>query len=244
MGRYLYCETLKTKRTFSQKLIFIAPLATILLAFLVGGTYNLQSMILYWWYAFMVCGFIAILCGLSIQREQRAGKFYSVYSQPINLAGFWVSKTAAISIFVFGASLLLGLLTEVTVFWEAVPNVISPARIFFGAAGIAVGSLWQIPLCLWLANKGGMFLPVLINTVIGLFSTFITATSSPLWWVVPYTWASKLTEPITGIKSSGDMGAIWNYNTALIPIILCMSVALYLILTFATSKWFARQEVK
>lgn len=242
MGKYLYCETLKIKRTFSQKLIFIAPIATILLAFLIGGAYNLQSMSLYWWYAFIVCGFTGILCGLSIQREQRAGKFYSVYSQPINLSRFWVSKVAAISIFVFGASLLLGLLTALTVFWDAVPNVISPVRILLGAVGVAVSSLWQIPLCLWLANKAGMFLPVLINAVAGLFSTFVTSTS--YWWFVPYTWASKITEPITGLKSSGDIGMAANYNTALVPIILCMSVALFLILTFITAKWFARQEVK
>lgn len=242
MTKHLHCEILKTKRTFSRKLILIAPFATMLLAFLVGGAHNLQSMGLYWWYAFLVCGFIAILCGLSIQREQRAGKFYSIYSQPIDLVGFWVSKVAAISVFVLGASLLLGLLSELTCFWEAVPNVISPARILLGAAGIAVSSLWQIPLCLWLANKVGMFLPILINAVMGVFSTLITSTS--YWWFVPYTWASKLTEPITGIKSSGDMGAIADYNTSLIPIILCMSVALFLILTFTTAKWFARQEVK
>lgn len=244
MGKYLYCETLKIKHTFSQKLILIAPIATILLSALIGGTYNLQSMNLYWWYAFILCGFIGILCGLSIQREQRAGKFYSVYSQPIKLTRFWASKVAATSILVLGASLLLGLLTALTVVWEAVPNIISPARILLGSVAIAISSLWQIPLCLWLASKAGMFLPVLINAVMGLFSTLITATSSSLWWFVPYTWASKITEPITGIKSSGDMDAIADYNAALIPIILCLSVVLFLGLTFVTAKWFARQEVK
>lgn len=242
MVKYLYCEILKTKRTFSQKLIFIAPLATILLAFLVSGVYNLQSMGLYWWYAFILYGFIAILCGLSIQREQRAGKFYSVYSQPINLSGFWVSKITAIALFVLGASMLLGLLVGLTTFLNSVPQAISLARILFGSIAIAVSSIWQIPLCLWLANKAGTFLPLLINIIMGLASTFIGST--PYWWVVPYTWASKISEPITGIKSSGEMGAIANHSMMLIPIILCMATLLFLILTFATSKWFARQEVK
>jgi len=203
---------------------------------------NPQHMSLYWWYAFILYGFIAILCGLSIQREQRAGKFYSVYSQPINLSGFWVSKITAIALFVLGASMLLGLLVGLTTFLNSVPQAISLARILFGSIAIAVSSIWQIPLCLWLANKAGTFLPLLINIVMGLASTFIGST--PYWWVVPYTWASKISEPITGIKSSGEMGAIANHSMMLIPIILCMATLLFLILTFATSKWFARQEVK
>ncbi|MFP3153455.1 lantibiotic immunity ABC transporter MutE/EpiE family permease subunit [Lachnospiraceae bacterium ZAX-1] len=242
MANYFYCEVLKTKRSFTQKLLWIAPLATMLLAFLMGGTYNLQPMSFYWWYAFVLCGFIAILCGLSIQREQRAGKFYSIYSSPIMLTEFWKSKVVAVSVFVVGASLLLAWLMILTILFESVPHVISTFRMLLGAIGVAVSSLWQIPLCLWLANKAGMFLPLLVNAIAGLFSTFITNTA--YWWVVPYTWTAKIMEPLTGIKSSGEMGIVADYNTALIPIIFCLSVALFLVLTVITSKWFASQEVK
>jgi ABC-2 type transport system permease protein len=242
MGKLLYCELLKTKRSFAQKLLWIAPITTILLAFLVGGTYNLQPMSFYWWYTFILCGFIGILCGLSIQREQRAGKFYSVYSQPIGLSGFWQAKVLSLSVFILASSLLLAVLMSLTALWDVVPHVISPVRMLLGTVGIVVSSLWQIPVCLWLAKKAGMFLPVLANAIAGLCSTFVSGTA--YWWSLPYTWAAKVSEPIMGIKSSGDMGTVADYNPALIPLIICVSVGLFLILTFFTSKWFAHQEVK
>ena len=147
MQGYLYCETLKTKRTFSRKLIFIAPMITISLAYLMGGPVNFQPMSLYWWYAFILYGFIAILCGLSIQKEQRAGKFYSVFSQPVNLSGFWGSKIAAIALFVLGANLILGLLVGLSTLSSSIPQSISPARIFLCSVVSGVCSLQVSVLC-------------------------------------------------------------------------------------------------
>ena len=77
---YLKSEHLKFKRTISNKLIFIVPLITAIFAWIMGGYMGYQYMTLYWWYAFLLPGAIAILCSLSHRKEENAGKYYSVFS--------------------------------------------------------------------------------------------------------------------------------------------------------------------
>ena len=89
---YLKSEHLKFKRTISNKLIFIVPLITAIFAWIMGGYMGYQYMTLYWWYAFLLPGAIAILCSLSHRKEENAGKYYSVFSMPVNLSRFEFAK--------------------------------------------------------------------------------------------------------------------------------------------------------
>ena len=89
---YLKSEHLKFKRTISNKLLFIIPLITAIFAWIVGGFIGFQYMTLYWWYEFLLPGAIAILCSLSHRKEESAGKYYSVFSMPLNLSKFEMAK--------------------------------------------------------------------------------------------------------------------------------------------------------
>ena len=242
MMKYLYCELLKTKHTFSRKLIIIAPITTIVLAFLMGGPYNFQAMSIYWWNSFILYGYVAIQCGLSIQREQRSGKFYSIYSMPINLSKFWITKVLVIALLVLAASIFLSILVGIITLLGITPQPISHARVFLSALAEVISCLWQIPLCLWLSNKVSIYASLLINTILGLVLSFVSITS--FWWIAPYTWNLKIIEPITGIKSSGEMALFTDYSVGLIPIIIGMSLVLLLVLVFMSIKWFVNQEVK
>ena len=66
---YLKSEHLKFKRTISNKLIFIVPLITAIFAWLMGGYMGYQYMTLYWWYAFLLPGAIAIFQGHYLSRK-------------------------------------------------------------------------------------------------------------------------------------------------------------------------------
>ena len=90
--RYLKSEHLKFKRTILNKLLWIAPLFTAIFAWIVGGFMGFQYMTFYWWYAFLLPGTTAILCVLAHQKEERAGKYYSIRSLPIDLAKFEIAK--------------------------------------------------------------------------------------------------------------------------------------------------------
>ena len=117
---YLKAEHLKFKRTISNKLLFIAPFVTALFAWIVGGFYGFQNMTFYWWYAFLLPGTIAILCSISHQKEERAGKYYSVFSAPISLKRFEYAKALILIEKVLVAAVFLAVFATVS-------NLISPA---------------------------------------------------------------------------------------------------------------------
>ena len=178
---YLKAEHLKFKRTISNKLLFIAPFLTALFAWIIGGFYGFQYMTFYWWYAFLLPGTIAILCSLAHQKEERAGKYYSVLSAPINLKRFEYAK----------ALLMIEKLLVAAVFlavFAAVSNLISPAlavysagRNFAGSIALIIASIWQIPLCLLLARKIGLFLPIAANTLLGILIPILLGNTVLAW---------------------------------------------------------------
>ena len=143
---YLKAEHLKFKRTISNKLLLIAPLLTAVFAWIVGGFYGFQYMTFYWWYAFLLPGTIAILCSLAHQKEERAGKYHSVLSAPINLKQFEYAKALILIEKLIVAALFLAV-------FAAVSNLISPAlavysvgRNFAGSIALIFASIWQIPV--------------------------------------------------------------------------------------------------
>lgn len=54
--RYVKAEYLLFRRTAMQRLLVIAPVCTVVFAFLSGGIMNVQGMTLYWWYMFLLQG--------------------------------------------------------------------------------------------------------------------------------------------------------------------------------------------
>ena len=163
---YLKSEHLKFKRTISNKLIFIVPLITAIFAWLMGGYMGYQYMTLYWWYAFLLPGGIAILCSLSHRKEENAGKYYSVFSMPVNLSRFEFAKGIILVEKLLVSAIFLALLISIS-------NIIAPATAVYsllhsitGSIGIILASVWQIPLCLYLSRKTGVLVPIFLNTIL------------------------------------------------------------------------------
>lgn len=241
--KYLKSEYLKFRRTFSNKLLVIAPIITAIFAWLMGGFTGYQYMSLFWWYSFVLPGTIAILCHLSNQKEQRADKYYSVYSMPINLKKFWISKNLVLIEKLLLAAFALALLM-------CASNIISPATAIFlpgksiiGSIVIMIGSIWQVPLCLFLTFKVGMFVPVVANTAFGIFLPSYFG-NSPFWWLFPYCWAPKMAEPLMGI---GVNGTLIDYNgipELTIGLTLILSLLLFIVFTILGAENFGRQEAK
>ena len=107
-------------------------------------------MTLYWWYAFLLPGAIAILCSLSHRKEESAGKYYSVFSMPVNLSRFEFAKGIILVEKLLVSAIFLALLISIS-------NIIAPATAVYsllhsiaGSIGIILASVWQIPLCLYL----------------------------------------------------------------------------------------------
>lgn len=239
---YLKAEHLKFKRTISNKLLLIAPLLTAVFAWIVGGFYGFQYMTFYWWYAFLLPGTIAILCSLAHQKEERAGKYYSVLSAPINLKQFEYAKALILIEKLIVAALFLAV-------FAAVSNLISPAlavysvgRNFAGSIALIFASIWQIPICLLLARKTGFLIPIVANTLLGILMPILFGNTA-IAWVCPYCWAAKTAELLMGIESNGTFAGVADFSwQVLLPLVF--SVILYVLLTLWDAANFSKKEGK
>ena len=238
--KYLKAEHLKFKRTISNKLIWIAPSMTVLFAWIISGFYGFQYMAFYWWYAFLLPGTIAILSSLANQKKERAGKYYSVLSLPVDLKRFELAKAAILIGKIMMAALILA-------FFVSISNIISPATVVYsvgrsitGSISIVIASIWQIPLCLYLARKAGMIVPVVVNTLMGIFLPIFLGNST-MAWICPYCWVAKLAEPLLGIEINGTFLGSMAFSWA-IPLVLVLSALLYVIISFWDANDFSRRE--
>ena len=237
---YLKSEHLKFRRTISNRLLFIIPLMTAIFAWIVGGFIGFQYTALYWWYAFLLPGAVAILCSLSHRKEENAGKYYSVFSMPVNLSKFEIAKEIILIEKLVVAAVFLAIIISIS-------NIISPATAVYsvlqsiaGSIGIILASVWQIPLCLYLARKTGPFLPIFLNTVPGIFMP-VALGNTVVWWFVPYCYAAKLADPLMGIELNGTFEGNCGFSiTVLISIVL--SILLFLILSYADAKDFSKRR--
>lgn len=239
---YLKAEHLKFKRTISNKLLLIAPLLTALFAWIVGGFHGFQYMTFYWWYAFLLPGTIAILCSLAHQKEERAGKYYSVLSAPISLKQFEYAKVLILIEKLLVAAVFLAVFAAVSNLISPTLAVYSMGRNFAGSVALMIASIWQVPLCLFLARKTGLLLPIAANTLLGILIPSLLGNTA-LAWVFPYCWAAKTAELLMGIESNGTFAGVAAFSwSVLLPLVF--SVILCVLLTLWDAANFSKKEGK
>ncbi|MCB2360413.1 lantibiotic immunity ABC transporter MutE/EpiE family permease subunit [Clostridium estertheticum] len=240
MLKYLQAENLKFKRTFLKKLIFIAPIVPLLVGFMTGKYFEANSF--NEWYLLILPGYISIMAVMTNEKEQKKLRYRAVFGLPISLKKVWISKILVNGIYmtfscmVFIVGIFLGSYLRIT--------PIPAFSAFAGAGLIAVTSLWQIPLCMFLAKKLGMLGTVLINTGVGTVLN-VMAVKTSMWWISPYSWTTRIMCPILGILPNGELAGIGDplRNSGVIPIGIILSIILFVLLMIVTANWFEKEEV-
>lgn len=243
MLNFLKAENLKCRRTFAKKLVFIAPLLSVLLAgisgmYLVQNGYN-------WWYTILFPGFITLTTALVNQIEERKLHYRSVLALPVSLQKIWISKILLIAIYTSASCILHLAGISLGKFLINPASTITVRQMAEGTLILIIASLWQIPFCLFLSKKFGLMAAILINLGAGIALGIFTATES-FWWACPYSWTMRLMCPVLGILPNGTMASQGDVlrNPGVIPVGMVLSVALFLLLLTVTAKWFQKQEVK
>ena len=253
MSSYLKAENLKLKRTMTKKLVLIFPIVTLFFGFMTGVYYQLNTF--NWWYMLMLPGGVSLFCALVNQKEEKKIKYRAVFSMPIDLKKVWISKVILIAVYVLFSCILLALGVGI-VGKYVLPKVISSFALnsivtipginaITAAIVIAITSLWQIPLCLFLAKKFGFFVPVILNVAVGIGLNGAMAVKS-IWWLSPYSWTSRLMCPILGILPNGQLPVGKDtimLRPDVIPVGIVLSILLFVVLLTVTSSWFKNQEV-
>lgn len=243
MLHYISSERLKFKNSFIKKLIFIAPIITSFIAFIMSTNYY-QSQSIYWWYIFILPGAISVFCLLSNDKEEKATKYYGIYSLPINPKRFWMSKIINIFINVFISSILLYILVDVLarVLFPSL-LVYSSIEIFTSIMYISIALSWQIPILQYFMFAKKKAIPILLNFILCIFVPAFTSGKS--WgMVIPYNWVVKGVQELTGIAGNGVAEATRGENGMFILIIaIVLSLVLFMLFSLIGAVRFADKEV-
>ena len=130
-------ELMKMRHTFSMKLVFFAPLATLLLGYILSGSY-VQLSAYNWWYTIILPVLVSMLSASMIVRERNTG-MQNILCLPVSSSKIWLGKIMALILLVLGANLLLWLATTAAGF----------------AASMEVSPLNGLIGCILLANSIG-----------------------------------------------------------------------------------------
>ncbi|NNU75259.1 lantibiotic immunity ABC transporter MutE/EpiE family permease subunit [Clostridium estertheticum] len=248
MINYLQSENLKYKRTFSRKLIVMAPLFFILYALLTMANMGTENnyfiiMVFNWWpLIFMPIG-SALLCSLSDAKERKAGNYRGLRSHNVRSIRLWLSKNAIIAFYMFLSSIILIAVVFLYSFLKS-GNMAPFLKICEASMVIWITSVGLIPIYLFLATWLGMVASI-GSALIGLSAGVIMA-NGPSWIFVPWSWPLRLMCPIVHVHPSGaplqNGDILMNPSVILIGIIV--SIVFLIITSLLTSIWFSKREVR
>lgn len=246
MGNYISSECLKQRHTFTEKLVWAAPLLSLFISGFAPLWYQQNSY--NWWYVLLYPSCLTLLCVLVDQRDSVRLKYRAVYPLPVELKKIWYAKITICIIYIAAANLLLmlGNLLGGMIIWQVfhIPMKVSRIQALGGTLGILITSVWNIPLCLWLSRKTGGFAALIINVGMSVIAGVFGA-GTVFWILCPYSWTSRLMVPILRILPNGEPASPGDLATPFPLIILAalLSLVLLYILSKATAESFAGEEV-
>lgn len=238
----ILAERLKWKRTFAPKLVWIAPVVTLLLCFVLGAGSVFQIGAYNWWYTTLLPGALIIFCSLVMQKDARM-KYRSVLAMPLDLKKIWVSKILACAGLLLASCVIffIGVTAGGRLLGQSIPLLNSIA----GSLLIFTTFLWQIPLCLYLSGKCGMFVTILLNLAGNVVCGILFADKTS-WWMMPYSIPIRLMCPVLNILPNGlpvEADSLLLDSGVILPGVL-ISLAWFGVLSLVTTIWFQRQEAK
>ena len=234
-------EFLKLKRTFARKLIWFMPLITLILSFVLMGGKLFQYGAYNWWYVTLFPGSITIFCTSLIQKDAKM-KYRSILSFSIEPSKIWLGKifTGLFLIFLSCFAFFVG----VTLGGYVIGEDISIYASALGSLVLFITFAWQVPFCMFLSLKIGIFGTLIVNILANIVSIIFAV--EDVLWLIPYAIPSRLMVPILKLNPNGvplsDNDVLLNSNVILPG--LLVSVIVCIILTLITTKYFSKQEAK
>lgn len=236
-------EYLKTRRSMGRVLIWVFPMIVFALAFVLtlGMTNAYAESVWNWWYTLLLPGMLAITCYLSIIREKKT-RYYNFMTLSTGKRKLMMGKiiymgcvilVSNMIIFV-GASLGGALLTT------CVP---------IGGAAIAIvvltiSQLWEIPFLLFLSERFGMIVELLLCLFLTVGGIIIAPTGK--WYFLVSAIPMRILCPLLHILPNGiraeegnpllDMGVV-------LPGIF-LSIIWFILATILFLNWFDKREGK
>lgn len=240
MKSIIKAELLKQKHTFHKKLILIAPIITIFIAFLLMGGAYIQNGAYNWWYMIILPGTFTMISSFIIVNEKKT-KFHGLFTILIDIKKLWYGKIIVSTIYLALTCLIF--FFSITILGVIFGSQISIINSLTASILLFVLFLWQIPLWMLISMKTNTGFSVILSVILNFGVAAICAIKS-LWWI-PFSIPARAMIPTIGIMPNGlnvEIGSnLINSND--IPIGISISLVLYASLSYLSAKWFEKQEV-
>ena len=248
MINYLKSENLKYRRTFSRKLIVLAPMFFILYAFFTMSNMGTNdnyfiAMVFNWWpLIFMPLG-SALICSLSDTKERKSGNYRGLRSHNVNAVVMWLSKITIIAYYMLLSSVVL--IVVVYLSGVLIPSNATPLlKVCEASLVIWITSIGLIPIYLFFATWLGTVAAIGVG-IVGLVTGVVMATESS-WIMIPWCWALRLMCPIIKVHPNGT-ALIANdplLSASVIPTGIFVSLLFFVVGSLLTAIWFSKKEVR
>lgn len=239
MRKYLKSELLKQRKSFFSLLIWIMPVAALLIAYFLMGPWYIQTAAFNWWYILFL-PFTFIFIASSIIKKEKKYYFHGLFAVVEDKRRLWYGKLMVATLYLFCTCMIFGILIVICgVFFN---EQITPLRSMSASLVLIISFAWQIPFFMIITLKAN----VLVSLLCGVGCNFLLAcfcAPGKLWWI-PFAIPSRLMCPVIGILpnnlllSPDDPLASGN----VIAVGLIISLCLYAFTAVFTANIFAKQE--
>lgn len=255
----LKSELLKYRRTFTGKLIVFMPIFFGIYVCVVQvlmqnplaeannnttmGWETLLALVFNWWpVVFLPLGF-ALFAALIAAQEKKAGNYRSLRAHDVSPIMLWVDKIVGMGIYSFFSTAVLTIVTVLTGIFT-VGGSVPLEKILAGSVICWSTSLVLIPIQLWAATCGGIFLSMGFGFVGMLVGVIIAPTS--FWIAIPWSWSTRLMCPVMGIHPNNTMLEAGDplLNSSVIGIGIIVSLIAFFAFSMITALWFKRKEIQ
>ena len=206
MRDFFAAEKLKYRHTSLKWITVVMPLVTVFLTawlthiYFAVDSYN-------WWYTGLYPGFLGIICSMIGGKDMRK-KNYTIWPLPCSMKKIWDAKIlvgAMISGFAMAFVVLFtiaaGMILEKVLH---VQFIFAPSLEMQIVAGVIIWitTLWEIPFCLFLSQKMGTFLMLVLH--MGFYVVLSAFVSLKPWFALfPGAITARLMCPVLGVLPNG-----------------------------------------
>lgn len=249
LSLYLKAENMKYRHTSLGALMILMPAVCTLLSAML--TYNYFAMDGYnWWYMSMLPGVLAIICG-QIGGKDLKKKNRTIWALPADMGKIWDAKillsAMVVGMATFALMIFVLLGTEIMEkgLFVTFTNPPSVGNQLLAALFIWITSLWQIPFCIFLAQKTGPLLMIVIHLVFSqIFGALISLKGC--FFLVPYGITPRVMCPILNTLPNGlpaEPGQM-TYTPELMSVSAAAMGVAFSLLWFAAFWYFSRKWFK
>lgn len=248
----LLSESIKHRRTFTPKLILLAPaglVASLAWYLWAGGgpvTWEaLFGLVFQLWALLCVPAGAALLAGLVAEHEVRAGNWYGLRVRPVSPATLYGSKLAILVLSALVGSLLLGVCTAVAGTVVGLSEAPWAALLVAGLL-CCLAALPLLTFQLWVATSWGIGASIAVG-VPGLLAAALiggTGLGSGVWWAIPWSWPARVALPVLGFFEGTITRLPAGFSPSIYVSIVCsMAFGLAVFLAATSILWFSQREV-